>query len=72
MLFISTLMFIIATVHLGVGAYRLFKNITDVPGLPIVVVSRWDNLLLSSLYVTQELLGSGVAVSGRDLTFSIA
>ncbi|KAK7062757.1 hypothetical protein VNI00_000246 [Paramarasmius palmivorus] len=62
MLFVSTLMFIVATVHLGVGTYRLFKDYIDVPILPILVVSRWDNLLITSLYVTQELLGSGAAL----------
>ncbi|ESK92761.1 hypothetical protein Moror_15934 [Moniliophthora roreri MCA 2997] len=62
MLFISAVMFMIATIHLALGTYRLFKNYIDVAVPPILPVARWDNITITLLYATQEILGSGAAV----------
>ncbi|EEB94140.1 hypothetical protein MPER_07095 [Moniliophthora perniciosa FA553] len=62
MFLISTLMFMISTTHLTLSAWRLFKDYADKNNDSVVPVGRWDNILLTSLYVTQEILGSGAAI----------
>ncbi|ESK89620.1 hypothetical protein Moror_8645 [Moniliophthora roreri MCA 2997] len=62
MFLISTLMFMISTTHLTLSAWRLFKDYADKNNNSVLPVGRWDNILLTSLYVTQEILGSGAAI----------
>ncbi|KAK7062758.1 hypothetical protein VNI00_000247 [Paramarasmius palmivorus] len=62
MLFMSTLMLIIASLHLAVSSYRYFKDFVDTPFPTNISAARWDNQVITAMYVTQELLGSGAAL----------
>ncbi|KAL0072566.1 hypothetical protein AAF712_000329 [Marasmius tenuissimus] len=70
MFIISSVMFFIATLHMGLAGYRLAKvwivgdNLAP-PTASLTTMDTWDNTMWTILYVTQELLGTGAAVGYR-------
>ncbi|KAJ8076700.1 hypothetical protein PM082_001123 [Marasmius tenuissimus] len=67
MFIISSVMFFIATLHMGLAGYRLAKvwivgdNLAP-PTASLTTMDTWDNTMWTILYVTQELLGTGAAI----------
>ncbi|KAJ7293927.1 hypothetical protein C8J57DRAFT_1553552 [Mycena rebaudengoi] len=65
---ISIVMFLIASMHLGMNCFRLIKGYVDfrlVPGGPVGylgILSTWDHIFKDTLYATQSILGDAVGV----------
>ncbi|EEB91920.1 hypothetical protein MPER_09648, partial [Moniliophthora perniciosa FA553] len=62
MLIITIIMFIVATMHLSLVTIRFFKDINTPFPVQVMPVIKWDNVLYTSLFVTQELLGCSAAI----------
>ncbi|KIK51359.1 hypothetical protein GYMLUDRAFT_78233 [Collybiopsis luxurians FD-317 M1] len=68
MIGISSLMFVIATMHLALNAARTVAGYVDhglTPGGPVAFIAPlrpWDHVLKDTLYATQESLGSTAAI----------
>lgn len=72
MIGISSLMFLIATLHLTINAYRMvagYVNHALLQGGAVAYMGdlrSWHYILKDTLYATQENLGSAAAVSSRS------
>ncbi|KAF8576711.1 hypothetical protein K439DRAFT_1664515 [Ramaria rubella] len=62
------IMFVLATIHMGINLYRLLRGyvwLRDAPGGPAAYfadLARWDHIVKDSIYVTQTLLGDTLVI----------
>jgi len=65
---VGVVLFVFATIHLGMNCYRLIRGYVDfasAPGGPAAYLSElapWDHVFKDTIYATTELLGDAISI----------